>query len=1369
MNEQINSDETKEVPEAVDVANLFDAEINILNQQNEQLGSPSVDQGQEATNQETSQTSPKGPTEKTYEVADKDGNFSTITKPEGHALSRKEHRMWMQAKVLKGEKITFADTFSHNRADLRNPFNWANIPAAMGAGYTDFWVDLLNAIPGNHYKPPKLPKYESATLQTIRQLSSIIIPVMNISNAWKSFGKSTHAKVKWGLGDKKFMRWFGSAGIDAGAGAFVDQITEFNEFEDNAAGALKKMWPQTYGWIPDDIATLDSDAPEIKRLKNVQEGVGLSFASDFILGGTRILRALNNSEEALQWFPKSEEAKKFAKKLRNVKKKPIDTELKVIDERRQKEFVDIGKNNAKELGIDITGDVDLDQPIKGVHDVYDMYETGFRTQDQGGIIPVQFDLVRITNNIDSVDGDVGSIFTDSSLKAAIKSKDGGHMTIKELVKQIKLDFEWHSPKGIKITHAEATEIGEDIASALYDFDNVDQMKRLLDEFSGVDPDTGAKVLKTEGYTGVTKAISKFFDDYMNMDLARAQAYVSESLADTAVGMAEGMRMMDGTSAVEHAQLQILDRLQYLMTIKGQTAYARGRALNMLNFWNRLNPMTKKFGKRLDFTNYGGKAKVMENAYKFLKENNDDTLKMFDSIAKDSKDSIDTIRALSKEKPNMLKPLFLAYEFTDGNVNNIAKLNKYFKESTGVFKKALIDLDGEFESLFMQGVWGNIYNSVLSAVGTPLKAFASNMALMIERPIATYAGAILSRDMHTIRKANYMYFSGIGETSQRAFDHFKLVFKKAWKDPSSVGYITRSDIAMKNEGQIQALRAIADVAEEEGNFGPAALVNKIEEMNDIANHPWLRYGANSMTAMDGFTRAWIGSVEAKGRAFDTIVGKGQKLTKQKVEALQKKVYKDMFDDEGMITDKGVEYASKEIAMNLDNQMVDSLNMLIKKVPALRPFLMFPKTATNMISFTATHSPLGLFIKEFDEYHRPFNMLADSDVDALLTKRGIDPSKVNKEAAYNTIRAELKGRRAIGMATMGLAATMFTSDRLHGNGIYDPTRQRLRTQLGWKPRSYKGWDGKWYSYEGLGAISDWIAITADVMDNFDIPFIGHHLPGNHQGTLDENSLEVNMAKMAWVLGANLTNKSFLAGLEPMFDVLQGNPKAISRWTASFGSGLLPYSGLRNEFSRLLTPQLKEVEMEFTDLFWNRNPVLKSTLPNSYDWMDGGLIREPDNFFVRAWNAYSPVFKVGSEISPEKDFLMMVEFDGRPQLNKSGSGVEYTTQERSQVTELMGKDGIFKKKVNEIMNSRLGKEFRKAYKEASKTGAEVDRELFTLLHTKINDALRKSQLYAEKRIQLRGQVKKKIVLNDRIEKAHKKGDIDEILRLQKLQSRY
>ena len=129
----------------------------------------------------------------------------------------------------------------------------------------------------------------------------------------------------------------------------------------------------------------------------------------------------------------------------------------------------------------------------------------------------------------------------------------------------------------------------------------------------------------------------------------------------------------------------------------------------------------------------------------------------------------------------------------------------------------------------------------------------------------------------------------------------------------------------------------------------------------------------MTAFDGFTRAFIGAVETRGKVYDDMIkrtGK-KKLSAKGIERLNKKYYRELFDDTGMITDKGVEFASKEIAMNLDSPAVDSFNSIIKRFPLLRPFFMFPRTATNMIKFTGSHNPVGLFFKSVNEYAEPFS--------------------------------------------------------------------------------------------------------------------------------------------------------------------------------------------------------------------------------------------------------------------------------------------------------------------------------------------------------------------------------------------------------------
>ena len=76
--------------------------------------------------------------------------------------------------------------------DLRNPLNWSNVPAAAGAGLVDFGVDVVNLLPFSNI--PKLPKYESDTLQAIRK-GGLIIPMILGSKGAKSLGAKAHKRL----------------------------------------------------------------------------------------------------------------------------------------------------------------------------------------------------------------------------------------------------------------------------------------------------------------------------------------------------------------------------------------------------------------------------------------------------------------------------------------------------------------------------------------------------------------------------------------------------------------------------------------------------------------------------------------------------------------------------------------------------------------------------------------------------------------------------------------------------------------------------------------------------------------------------------------------------------------------------------------------------------------------------------------------------------------------------------------------------------------------------------------------------------------------------------------------------------------------
>ena len=1225
-----------------------------------------------------------------------------------------------------------AEQFATQKPGWDNPTAY---PAAAGAGVVDFGIGLVNkVIPGEERDIPHLPQYEHEGLQAVRDVSQLIIPTLYMSKFLQGAGTAAHGKVGWSLGNDKFVQWLSRTGIGVGTGLFVDSVAPVQEREHSASGWLVKSWPKTWGWLPDSWVTLDGDSPEKFLQKNRNEGAGIGFLSDLIPGIVRFVKGKHALKAATKWVPENEKATRWLdKKNKKIKLSDNPIENDILYSTKQRD------DSLKELGqAKIDAGERIDKPQLGVHDMYDYTESGVRAADEGGIVSAGISQVRNIKNIDSKYGRIASILSPKNLYELSRGKVSPFKLLNDLGKVFKeTEVSWVGSKGSKITHKASLREAEKLGAELYGTD-LEGMKSLLRPLSKIDLQSGQRVLSREAYKGVMNAINRYSQDFINLDLVRAQGLTGTSVAGQVSDLATGMRNMEGTPAVERSMDQILERLEFLMNLQGQTAITRDKAIGIADILNRL----KKVGGDLE----------TGSVIKTINSESNETLRALEEVAKKTRSTIQTLKEVKANRPQLLGPLMLAYEVTDGKVSSISALNKYVRNSTGTISKAFFDARADMPSAWTAGVWANIYNSVLSAVRTPLKAALSNTVLMVEAPISTFAGGLIHGDVRTLKRAHYMYNIGIGDTLQRSWEHMNQVFKRASIDPSSVGYIMRDDIARKNEGQMNILRSFADAQIDEGNIGASHVVDVIENLNDLAEHPFLRFSANAMSAFDGFTRAFVGNVEARGRAYDKIMGSGGRISEKRVRAMARNVYAEMFDETGMITDRAVEYASREIAMNLSNPAVKAVNELVRYVPAVKPFMMFPKTNMNIMRFAGTHNPLGLFFDELNAFKLPYEHMNDVEVDNLLSARGVPiGDKNSRQAAYDTIRAELKGRKAIGFLATATAVGLFTQDRIRGHGIYDKTRQQTRRELGWKPLTYKGLDGNWYSYDGLGAITDWLALTTDIADNFD--------------TLDAPSTEVWLNRSMYILSANLTDKSFTAGLEPLGDILAGRPDALSRWGASFGSGLAPLSGMRNEFARLLTPQLKEHNQEFSELLANRNPIAKQQLADVYDWIDGTKVNEKLSFWERAKDAYFPTGQKSDKLTPEKQFLIDVEWDGRPSLRTNGEGIEYTPAQRSQITEIMGKDKLFLKYLRQIMNHHDAKEFRKKYKDAIDQGANIDRKYLDELHEFLDDALRDAMNAAESQIEDYQELEDAKLFNDQIKDATRENNVQDILMLQKL----
>ena len=1169
---------------------------------------------------------------------------------------------------------------------------------APAVGTADYIADTLNMIPGVNV--PKYRKFESEYAEISREIASFVVPNLFLARGGKALGAGLQGKVGWKIGQGKLAKLIGEAGMDIGTGVLVDYTNTRTAEGDNLQGTLKKMFPKTFSWISKDWATIDGDDPDLKRAKSINEGVGLGMFTSLLEASGKLLKGVIGTKATTRYIAGPDSAQKL---FDDLKKAAADGEVPedVFSKSAQSQ-----EEALDEIGIyQLSKTTDLDQPIPGVHDAFTDAEAGARTLDPGGVIGASVDAVRVQKNIDTVYGRLGSVVTEAARKYGL---DADNLTKRTIVKQIKDTIQQGGKysaelaSGKKITFEEIDAAGTQLAEILVDPRmDTGMLKATLDEFKDVIDDLGkkTKTVGKVGYNAVMKTIKQYLDDYVSMDMQKAAAYLVTSEAGQVSDIAEGARYMEGTEAVGRAQEMILDRLEYLMVEKGLAAYNWGASLNFLNTWKR----------------FSNNPEILLKAGQNANEQSEQALK---NIVSRAKNSANSLRYMAQERPDFLVPLQMAWEFSDGNIDTLSKLHNFVNQSLGNIEKAFIDLQPEIPNQIVQGFWSNIYNSVLSSFSTPIKAFAGNAILMVQKPISIFAGAAAAGDMQTIKRAAYQYMA-ITDTFGKAFKHMSQVYSKAATDPSSVSYIMRDDLVAKNEATMDILHSFAMSAQKNGEDGPMVLYNMAENMQDIANHPWLRFGANAMTALDGFTRATLANIEARGRVYDRMIKNsyGPQLSKADIIKAENEVYDSMFDKSGMITDKAVDFASREIALNLDTDNVRSLSGLISRAPFLKPFLMFPRTADNMIGMVNKFSPVSVFMKDYNRLALPGQKFTREEIIEILEARGL-PVDEFAEQTFNNLRAEIRGRKAIGTASVMGAAFMFTQDRLTGNGHYDKERQKNRKQLGWKPRSYKGWDGKWYSYEFLGPMADFISVTADIMDNSD--------------TIDEPSWTSLMNKVGFILGANLTNKSFLAGLEPMNDVLSGNPAAAARWGASFGSSLLPLSGFRNELGRLMQPELREVDQELMQLFQNRNRFLDvfnphSGLPTAYDWIDGKPVGYTEGFFNRLWNAYMPM-KVADGLSEERQFLVDIEYDARPTFSKSSKGVEYTPEERSELFSLMGKQGRFRDAIKRIMKSNEAKEWRAQIKAHRKEGHKIDEQVYANLYYQLDRELRFAKAAAE-----------------------------------------
>jgi hypothetical protein len=303
-----------------------------------------------------------------------------------------------------------------------------DVLAAPGQGVNDWFVDTLNLIPGVDLK--KRTKFENNVTQSIRDVSSVVLPTIFVSKGLGGSLKTAASASKVKFFDDKFVQFLAPRLLELGVGAGVDYAVETNQQDDNLFGIAKRAVPSWFGWIPDDIATLDSDSPEVKRNKNVLGGVGTSLAIEMFEVVGRIAKAARGITRATQWVPESEKAKNwFGKNLTSDAVDDAEEALAEIVAKRSDALDELGEYN-------FSKNANLDEPMLGVHDMYGYEEVGTRVVDDLGIVSATVDYARIANNADTAYGRVGSVVSESALKYGLEVSGGTEIIARGLAEQL---------------------------------------------------------------------------------------------------------------------------------------------------------------------------------------------------------------------------------------------------------------------------------------------------------------------------------------------------------------------------------------------------------------------------------------------------------------------------------------------------------------------------------------------------------------------------------------------------------------------------------------------------------------------------------------------------------------------------------------------------------------------------------------------------------------------------------------------------------------------------------------------------------------------------------------------------------------------
>ena len=538
-------------------------------------------------------------------------------------------------------------------------------------------------------------------------------------------------------------------------------------------------------------------------------------------------------------------------------------------------------------------------------------------------------------------------------------------------------------------------------------------------------------------------------------------------------------------------------------------------------------------------------------------------------------------------------LFEAFRYftaaSNGNLMTMADMDEFFaKRLKGYSGPNGFQRNKVVGELMTMGI-----NSMLSGPKTPVRAVVGTGINTMMRPAAAIVGSTFTGDRKT-KMAALSQIGGLLESIPEAWRKAVADFNTYFDN----GGDFRGYTAQQAGDEFEAMASHYAVR---GTDGEKALFNVYRQMRGLNQNPFLSYGPRIMKSADSFFGQMIARGNARAAAFNEVYDRmssaggavGDLEMKTAIREAEKRFTKKLWRSNGELADEFANFQWKEAALTGDlPQYAQKIQAGLEQLPAIKPFVgLFMKTGVNALQLTGKYTPiLNRFLQESSDI-----MTKEAGHPDLL-RYGIRTADELAQA-----RAVLRGREAIGAGMVTLAGSLYLGGNLTGNGPPDQKLRKAWEQTGrWQARSIKIGD-KWVSYESLEPFNAFLAAVADI--------------GDAQGVMGEQFTEDRLGQLQYLIAANVTNKTFLAGLMNLGDLMSGKGQSPGAVAANLVNNQIPLSSLRNEIGKAFNPGMRELEGSFQEQIRNRNLWAEfmvgkdGRLPYRYDIFTGEPLADWD----------------------------------------------------------------------------------------------------------------------------------------------------------------